>query len=79
LPLVGDAGSGPRLGAAVRPWTQQAKRVPARAGHTKRHRRDEGASGMNTDLTDAEWALVADLFERRGGSGAADARTTRAP
>lgn len=25
---------------------------------------------MNTDLTDAEWALVADLFERRGGRGA---------
>jgi putative transposase len=25
---------------------------------------------MNTDLTDAEWALVADLFERQGGRGA---------
>ena len=25
--------------------------------------------GMNTDLTDAEWALVADLFERQGGRG----------
>ena len=24
---------------------------------------------MNTDLTEAEWALVADLFERRGGRG----------
>jgi len=25
---------------------------------------------MNTDLTDAEWALVADLFERTGQRGA---------
>ena len=24
---------------------------------------------MNTDLTDAEWALVADLFERDGQRG----------
>lgn len=38
----------------------------ARYGYTDTHRRDDGASGMNTDLTDAEWALVHDLFERPG-------------
>src|SRR5258706_9487604 len=40
---------------------------PRRVGYTQRHRRKDGLSGLNTDLTDAEWALVADLFERRGG------------
>ena len=40
--------------------------APARYGYTAAHRRSDGASGMNTDLTDAEWALVADLFERNG-------------
>jgi putative transposase len=42
---------------------------PLRVGYTDAHRRDDGPSGMNTDLTDAEWALVADLFERQGGRG----------
>src|SRR5258706_11356316 len=42
---------------------------PRRVGYTQRHRRKDGLSGLNTDLTDAEWALVADLFERRGGRG----------
>ena len=41
----------------------------ARVGYTAAHRRSDGPSGMNTDLTDAEWALVADLFERQGGRG----------
>ena len=40
--------------------------TPVRYGYTAAHRRSDGASGMNTDLTDAEWALVADLFERDG-------------
>jgi putative transposase len=44
--------------------------APARYGYTAAHRRAEGTSGMNTDLTDAEWALVADLFERDGRRGA---------
>lgn len=42
---------------------------PVRYGYTAAHRREDGASGMNTDLTDAEWALVGDLFERKGGRG----------
>jgi putative transposase len=44
--------------------------APTRYGYTSKHRRVDGASGMNTDLTDAEWALVADLFERAGQRGA---------
>ena len=44
--------------------------APARYGYTAAHRRSDGTSGMNTDLTDAEWALVADLFERVGKRGA---------
>lgn len=36
---------------------------PLRVGYTDIHRREDGPSGMNTDLTEAEWALVADLFE----------------
>lgn len=36
---------------------------PVRYGYTDMHRRSDGPSGMNTDLTEAEWALVADLFE----------------
>lgn len=44
--------------------------APVRVGYTERHRRSDGASGMNTDLTHAEWELVRDLFERQGGRGA---------
>lgn len=43
---------------------------PLRVGYTDAHRREDGPSGMNTDLTEAEWALVADLFEREGMRGA---------
>ena len=49
---------------------QGATPAPLRFGYTQAHRRQDGPSGMNTDLTDAEWALVADLFEREGGRGA---------
>lgn len=44
--------------------------APTRYGYTAAHRRSDGASGMNTDLTDAEWAVVSDLFERDGRRGA---------
>lgn len=60
----------------VRPLRRAGERAavqgtaPARYGYTAAHRRADGASGMNTDLTDAEWALVADLFEREGRRGA---------
>ena len=45
-------------------------RAPVRYGYNETHRRADGPSGMNTDLTEAEWALVADLFERGGQRGA---------
>lgn len=48
----------------------QGSGAAAKYGYTSMHRRADGSSGMNTDLTDAEWALVADLFERQGGRGA---------
>jgi len=44
--------------------------APTRYGYAAAHCRADGPSGMNTDLTDAEWALVADLFERDGQRGA---------
>ena len=44
--------------------------APKRCGYTAAHRRADGASGINTDLRDAEWALVSDLFERAGQRGA---------
>ncbi len=44
--------------------------APTRYGYTQAHRRSDDGVGMNTDVTDAEWALVADLFEREGQRGA---------
>lgn len=44
--------------------------APVRVGYTARHRCEPGVSGMNADLTDTAWALVAELFERRGGRSA---------
>lgn len=67
----------------MRPVRKPAERAavqgaaPVRVGYTARHRRADGDSGMNTDLTDAEWALVADLFERNGGRGAPPVHSRR--
>lgn len=44
--------------------------APTRYGYTAAHRRADGVRGMNTDLTDAEWARMAGLFEREGQRGA---------
>jgi transposase len=40
---------------------------PGRYGYTPAHRREAAGSGYGCGLTDAEWALVADLFEHRAG------------
>jgi putative transposase len=48
----------------------QGRGAGVRTGYTEAHRRSDGASGLNTDLTDAEWALVADLFTHAGQRGA---------
>lgn len=47
----------------------QGRGAGVRTGYTETHRRSDGASGLNTDLTDAEWALVGDLFEHDGQRG----------
>jgi transposase len=49
--------------------------VAKRYGYTAAHRREAGQ--YSTDLTDAEWHLVADLFERPAGSRGAPARYER--
>lgn len=48
---------------------EQGRGAGLRIGYTDMHRRADGPSGLNTDLTDAEWALVSDLFEREGQRG----------
>jgi putative transposase len=60
-----------RLKADRKPAQRAAVQGTAkvRYGYTQAHRRADGVNGMSTDLTDAEWALVADLFERDGGRG----------
>ena len=40
---------------------------PGRYGYTPAHRREAAGSGYGCCLTDAQWALVADLFEHRAG------------
>jgi transposase len=52
------------------PGTGAHKAQSKRVGYTDAHRRQDGASGLNTDLTDTEWKLLADVFERAGGPGA---------
>lgn len=44
--------------------------APRLYGYTDSHRRIDGTNGYSTDLTDAEWAQVAALFEHEGGRGA---------
>lgn len=44
--------------------------APARTGFAARQQRKDGPDGMSTDLTEAEWVLVADRFKRHGGRGA---------
>jgi len=67
----------------VRPPRKAAQRAavqgstPQRFGYTSAHRREGADGGMATDVTDAEWALISDLFERRGGRGAPEAHTRR--
>lgn len=54
----------------------------SKAGHrsatasTDAPRRADGPSGVNTDLTEAGWGVVAGLFERRGGHGPQSTRST---
>lgn len=64
----------PRLAAARKPSATDAKRY----GYKPRHRRRAPAGRhFDTALTDAEWALVADLFERPAGGRGMPARIER--
>lgn len=53
-----------------------SRAVHKRYGYTVAHRREAGPH-YSTDLTDAEWALVADLFERPAGGRGTPARYER--
>jgi transposase len=48
---------------------EKAPPEPARYGYTAAHRRQEPEQTYPSSLTDAEWALVQDLFENQGGRG----------
>jgi putative transposase len=60
----------------VRPMRRAGTRAavqgqaPQRYGYTAMHRRQAKPGGMNTDLTDAEWSLVGELFKRQTPRGA---------
>ncbi|WP_256219845.1 MULTISPECIES: transposase [unclassified Variovorax] len=53
-----------------------AQAAHKRYGYTEAHRRESGLA-YSTDLTNAEWDLVADLFERPAGSRGTPARYGR--
>lgn len=48
---------------------ERAEPAPARYGYTQAHRRHDAEQAYPSCLTDAEWALVSDLFESQGGRG----------
>lgn len=61
---------------AKRRVSPTADKGPKRYGYTAAHRRDD-APCYSTNLTDAEWDLVADLFERAPGQRGKPARYSR--
>lgn len=67
----------------VRPLRRASTRAavqgsqPHRYGYTQAHRRQAKPAGMNTDLTDAEWALVHDLWAPGRARQAHHARAAR--
>jgi transposase len=63
-----EAGVERRRGE-TRVQVTQAEAKPARYGYTEAHRRHEPEQTYPSCLTDAEWALVDDLFDNEGGPG----------
>ncbi len=67
----------------LRPTRKPAERAaahggtPLRVGYVARHRRSDGPSGMSTDLTEAEWALVARCGAGLEGLARTGPRTAR--
>lgn len=67
------ASAGIKRQASLETATQRANKshlepvpAPSRYGYKKRHRDEGDATHYPGCLTDAEWALVADLFEQKG-------------
>lgn len=65
-----------RLKPVRRVYGVTASKGPKRYGYTAAHRRED-VSPYSTNLTDAEWALVADLFERSPGQRGTPAHYSR--
>jgi len=61
---------------ATRRVSQTADKGPKRYGYTAAHRRED-VPFYSTNLTDAEWDLVADLFERAPGQRGTPAQYSR--
>ena len=62
-PVQSPGGLEPAANAHAQP---AAKAPPSRSGYNNRHRDPGDAVRYPSSLTDAEWALVADLFEKKG-------------
>jgi len=58
-----------RAKPSVRPAATSDNPAPRRYGYQARHRPAESDERYPSSLTDAEWALVKDLFEPEGGRG----------
>jgi putative transposase len=65
-----------RLKPARRAYAAAPATGTKRYGYTAAHRRED-VSPYSTNMTDAEWALVADLFERTPGQRGAPAHYSR--
>jgi len=66
--VLREAGIERRHGGTGVQVEQAAQEAP-RYGYTQAHRRQEPEQRYPSCLTDAEWALVADLFANEGGQG----------
>jgi putative transposase len=65
-----------RLKPVRRTYSTAPAKGPKRYGYTAAHRRED-VSPYSTNLTDAEWELVSDLFERPPGQRGAPAHFSR--
>jgi hypothetical protein len=50
----------------VKTYERETPVKPPRYGYTAAHRRHEPGQSYPSSLTDAEWALVQDIFENKG-------------
>jgi putative transposase len=64
--LVRARNARPRAGTVRHQAAADEAEGKRRYGYRKEHRRLAGGTGYATATTDAEWALIADLFENKG-------------